>query len=116
MVTLRPLTPTEEEEGDRNPQQPTPVKTKVRVLTEFAQQYAPSVSQADIFKFCKVKKRSGWRMLEKGSQPRRHHNQPYSTEKRGRKSLLSKEDFEKIEDFIIENGFPGRVATYLEIV
>ncbi|KAH0829898.1 hsp7-like protein [Fonsecaea monophora] len=116
MVANRPVTPREEEEASGNAQNPTAVKEKVRTLTQFCQQKGLDVSQQDIFRFCNVPPRTGYRYIAASQEPRRHHNSPYQTENRGRRPLLSNGDFEAIEDWILQGGFYHRVCAGLEVL
>ncbi|KIW21748.1 uncharacterized protein PV07_12821 [Cladophialophora immunda] len=63
MVANRPVTPRDEGEASGNAQNPSPVKEKVRTLTQFWRQKDLGVSQQDIFKFCHVPPRTGYRYI-----------------------------------------------------
>jgi hypothetical protein len=115
MVIQRPITPTPEEEASDDPQKPTPVKNKVRVVTQFCQDNNVDISQQRIFNWAVVKRRTGYRYLQPGQDSRRHHNSPYTIEQRGRKPKITDDDFTIIEDWLLEGGFEHRVCTWLEI-
>src|SRR4051794_689287 len=104
MVILRPITPPEEHH-DEEFHHPTPTKVKVRFLTKFVQDKQLPVSQNEIFKYCDISKSTGYRLLRHGNPVRRHHNDPYTKDRRGRKPLLSNNDFEVLEDWLIEGRF-----------
>lgn len=115
MVALRPITPTDDKEASDKPNKPTPVKEKVRTATKFCQDKGINISQKAIFEWANVSERTGWRMIAKDSEPRRHHNSPYATENRGRKPLISQEDFEWLEDRILQGGFDLRICTWFDV-
>jgi len=115
MVITRPITPTEEEDNPDACQKPTPIKNKLRMVTKFCQDQNLDIHQTAIFSWAGVPPRTGYRYLQPNQGSRRHANDPYTTEKRGRKRLIQDSDFTALEDWILHGGFNHRVCNYIEV-
>ena len=115
MVAQRDITPDYEEDDPEEPQKPTPKRTQVRILTKFCQDMYIKINQPEIFQYCNIRERTGWRLIGPGQEARRLQNSTQSIDPRGRKLLISKEDFEKMEDWLIEGGFNHRVCSWVEL-
>jgi hypothetical protein len=116
MVIARPVTPVIDEGYAEGEHKPTPTKAKLRTLTKFCQDRGLDIYQKEINKYCQVPNRTAYRWLQSNQDVRRHHNSPYSQENRGRKHRFTDEDFQKVEDWLIEGGFEHRICPWVEIV
>lgn len=96
----------------------TPRKNRVKGAFAFTgfqrQHYGQPYYLNDIFRSCGVTKRTGYRILERSNW--RFQNVEGNEETRGRTSLLTQEDLDRIGQMIWDNGFEARELQYSRIL
>jgi hypothetical protein len=109
-----PLTPTHE--GRQNGQHwPTPTKSKILGTIEFLEAQNIPYFKSAVFKQFGVTNRQGWRIIAEKEHPRRHHNDPFRTEKRGRPSKLTNQDISKMDRILQDYAMDGRILTWVQL-
>ncbi len=103
-----PSTPTHE--GRQNLQNHvTPTKAAILGTIRYLEEHKISYFKQDVFDTFDVKRREGYRILQ--GHPRRHHNDPFIKEHRGRPSKVSKEDILRMDKILQDYGMDGHVLT-----
>jgi hypothetical protein len=91
----------------------TPQKAKIQGTIEYLQAKGITGQKEAVFRHFGVPARTGYRLLTTGS--RRHHNDMFIPEKRGRKSIITEEQLRRMERIVEEYGFDGRALTWLQL-
>ena len=103
-----PSTPTHE--GRQNLQHHvTPTKAAVLGTIKYLEEHNIPYFKKDVFNTFDVKRRDEYRILHEN--PRHHHNDPFTTERQGRPSIISKEDISRMDKILRDYGMDGRVLT-----
>ncbi len=92
---------------------PTSIKSKTKGAVEFCDKMSISYFKEDVFCTFNVSHAIGWRALS--NQPRRHHNEPTTIEKRGRHSIVTPQKIREMERILEEDGFEARALTWEQL-
>jgi hypothetical protein len=102
-------------EGRQNLQhRVTPTKAAVLGIIRYNLEHDISCFKQDVLDTFGVKRRDGYRIL--CGNPRRHHNDPFIKERRGRPSKVLKEDISRTDQILRDYGIDGRVLTWEQLV
>ncbi|KAL0939836.1 HMG box protein [Colletotrichum truncatum] len=93
------------------PQHDTPTKARVLGTISYLERYKIPYFKSRVFEHAGVSHRQGWQILNEG-RARRHNGDTQTTERRGRKKVLSKEDLQAMEDLVWSRDFEAAALTW----
>ena len=110
-----PTTPEGDDAARRSGQHyPTPTKAKIQGTIDYLQAKGWDNNQSDVFKFFGVTGPAGRRIMS-SSQPRQHHNNPTTSESRGRLPIITPEQIREMEQVIENEGLYAQVLTWQQL-
>ncbi|KAI1183784.1 hypothetical protein F5B17DRAFT_111139 [Nemania serpens] len=91
----------------------TPTKAKLQDAKELLDHFGVKYTNRRLFKYFNISDRTGYRILK--DYPRRHQNNPFCHETRGRKPTFSSDQLDTIDQFLRNEGWEARTLPWIAL-
>ncbi len=92
----------------------TPTKAGIRSVVDYLDSHGIKHPKEQVFKHFGVSITQGYDILNDITS-RRHHNNPESSESRGRKTIITREQIKEMERILENEGITGRALTWEQL-